>query len=304
MLLPSPLVQLSDSLFEEKELEVYLKRDDLIHPQISGNKWRKLKFNIEKFKQGGYEKVLTFGGAYSNHIAASAVVSNEQNIPFIGLIRGDELNAQSNQTLLNASENGMELIFISREEYNLRDEKYYHEELRRRYGNVLIIPEGGANYYGMIGCSEIVKEIPFSPDYMVVSAGTGTTAAGILSALNETQLFVVSALKGGEFLKDTVKQLLQEAGWLKNDIEDQLQQFKLLTDYHFGGYAKFNTELIAFINSFYHQQEIKLDQVYTGKMMYALYEQIRLGEFQKGSKIVAIHTGGIQGTESIPELFV
>ena len=304
MQIPSALDRINDELFDENGIEVYLKRDDQIHPEISGNKWRKLKFNIEKFRQGGYNKILTFGGAFSNHIAASAAVSKDLKIPFIGIIRGDELTADSNETLAKARENGMELVFTTREEYKLRDEKYFHEELRRRHGNVLIVPEGGSNYYGLLGCTEIVKELTFSPDYIIVPAGTGTTASGILSALNETKLIVVSALKGGEFLNDSIAGLLQEAGWIKDDVKDQISQLQLLTDYHFGGYAKYTEELIRFIKEFQRLHRIKLDQVYTGKMMFALYDQIRSGKIKSGSKVVAIHTGGLQGTNSIPELFM
>ncbi len=304
MKLPSPIQLLEDELFKKHDIAVYIKRDDLIHPQISGNKWRKLKFNIEKFRQGGYDKILTFGGAYSNHIAATAALTKETKVASIGIIRGDELNFSSNETLKRAHENGMELIFTPREEYALRDEKYYHEELRRRHGNVLIIPEGGKNFHGMLGCAEIVSELEQDMDFVFVPCGTGTTAAGILSALDKTQLVGISALKGGGFLKEDVQSLLFAAGWLKEDIEEQMEQFHLESEYHFEGYAKYTDELLDFIRTFYQKHAIKLDQIYTGKMMFALYDKVKRGEFNSGSQILAIHTGGIQGTQTIPDLFV
>ena len=304
MNLPSAIQQIHEDLFLDNNISVFLKRDDLIHPEISGNKWRKLKFNIQKFNQGGYDKILTFGGAYSNHIAASAAVSGKERVPFIGLIRGDELNINSNKTLQNASANGMELAFISREEYSLRDEKYYQEELRRRYGNILIVPEGGKNFHGMLGCSEIISEMNFTPDYIFCPAGTGTTAAGVLTALGHSKLIAVSALKGGSFLKEDIAQLLKEVGWIKEDIEEQIQLLTLEDSFHFGGYAKYDETLIEFINGFYKKHLIKLDQVYTGKMMFALYEYIKSGKIKENSTIMALHTGGIQGTKSIPNLFV
>lgn len=302
--LPSPIQELKSALFSKQKLDVYIKRDDLIHQSVSGNKWRKLKLNIEKYRQGKFEKLLTFGGAYSNHIAATAKVGEELGVPTIGIIRGDELNEASNETLKTASDCGMELIFTKREEYALRDEKYYHEELRRRHGHVCIVPEGGANFYGTVGCQEIIKEIPFDFDYIVTACGTATTAAGLLSAVGTAKVIGVSALKGGEFMLDLIRDRLDELGLSKEDIEDSLDRFELVSDAHFGGYAKHTPELIDFINEFYQEFQIKLDQVYTGKMMFALMTKIKAGDFPEGSKIIALHTGGMQGTKSIKELLL
>lgn len=304
MNLPSPVQEIHESLFLDKNIRVYLKRDDLIHPEISGNKWRKLKFNLEKFKQGGFDKILTFGGAYSNHIAATAAACHTQHIPVIGIIRGDELNTESNATLKNAAALDMQFVFTSREEYALRDEKYFHEELRRRHGNIMIIPEGGKNYHGLIGCAEIISEIEIEPDYLFTAAGTGTTAAGILMALENAQLIAVSALKGGGFLKEDIQKLLVESGLTEEDLAEQMNLLRLENNYHFGGYAKYNDELLDFIKAFYAKHKIKLDQIYTGKMMFALYDYIKSGKIKEGSNVLALHTGGIQGTDSLKELFM
>lgn len=302
--LPSPIQELKSALFSEQKLEVYVKRDDLIHPTVSGNKWRKLKLNIEKYRQGKFEKLLTFGGAYSNHIAATAKVGEELGVPTVGIIRGDELNESSNETLKQASKCGMELIFTKREEYALRDEKYYQEELRRRHGHSWIVPEGGANFYGTAGCQEIIKEIPFDFDYIATACGTATTAAGLLSASGSAKVIGVSALKGGEFMLELINDRLDEFGFSAEDVQDRLNNFELITEAHFGGYAKYTDELITFINDFYQEFQIRLDQVYTGKMMFALMMKIKAGDFPEGSKIVALHTGGMQGTKSIENLLL
>jgi 1-aminocyclopropane-1-carboxylate deaminase len=302
LLLPSPIEQLHDPLFIEKDIEVYIKRDDLIHPIISGNKWRKLKFNIEKLKQDKYEKLLTFGGAYSNHIAATASTGKLLGLKTIGIIRGDELSPESNETLKKAHADGMELIFTSREEYRLKEERYYQEELRRKYGNVLIVPEGGYNYHGALGCVEILNEIDFNPTVIYAAAGTATTATGLLLASDTCQVTAVSALKGGDFLNENVQGLLRQSGFGQEEIEEKMNQFNLVTDVHFGGYGKYTQDLIDFMNEFYQAHHISLDQIYTAKMAYAAMENIKSGTIERGSKVVLLHTGGVQGTSSIKHL--
>ena len=304
MKIPSPVQILKDELYASKGLEVFIKRDDLIDSRVSGNKWRKLKYNIEKYKTGGYQSLLTFGGAYSNHIAATAALCNDLNVPSIGVIRGDELNEESNETLCEAAKNGMKLVFTAREEYDLREEKYYHEELRRRHGNCLIVPEGGKNYYGLLGCIELLNELDNEPDYIVLAAGTGTTAAGILLGTNAAQICTVPVLKGGEFIEKEISKLLSYSGLTKEDCREQLKLLNLITDYHFGGYAKYTNELIDFINDFKLKHGIQLDQVYTGKMMFALDDLVKKDYFKPESSILAIHTGGLQGITSIEHLLL
>ena len=304
MKIPSPILELSAPLYSENEVKVFLKRDDLIHSDISGNKWRKLKFNVEKFKSGRFEHLLTFGGAFSNHIAATAAVGKELGVSTIGVIRGDELRIDSNSTLMEANRNGMKLVFTSREEYDLKEEKYYQEELRDRHGHIWIVPEGGANFYGTLGCQEICKEIEFDFQHLFVASGTGTTAAGLLASNHKAVIHSVSVLKKGSFLNDNIVDRMQEVGWAKEDIVDKMNSFELLEDYHFGGYAKYNQLLINFMNDFYVEHKIALDHVYTAKMMYAMHDQILQGKIENGSSIVALHTGGLQGNHSIEDLLV
>jgi 1-aminocyclopropane-1-carboxylate deaminase len=299
--LPSPLQKIEHPLFKEFGVELYIKRDDLIHPDISGNKWRKLKFNIEKYKQKKYDSILTFGGAYSNHIAATAATGKAYGVPTIGIIRGDELDENSNETLSLASDNGMKLVFVSRSKYSERYERVYHEELRLKFGNALIVNEGGANFHGVIGCGEILSEIDFIPDYIYTASGTGTTAAGLVLSSKSTKVVSVPVFKNGGFIKDDVEDLLSQFQFGDELLTEKMSLLELNLHAHFGGYGKFNQELIDFINDFYSITQIKLDQIYTGKMMYALMEDVKSNKFKKGAKIIALHTGGLQGLSSIKD---
>lgn len=299
--LPSPLQKINHPICEQFGVELFVKRDDLIHSEISGNKWRKLKFNVEKFKQNKYDSILTFGGAYSNHIAATASSGNALGIPTIGIIRGDELNENSNATLKRASENGMRLVFVSRSMYSERYERIYHEELRAEFGNSLIVNEGGANYHGVLGCGEILSEINFVPDYIYSASGTGTTVAGLLLSSKTTKVISVPVFKSGGFIRDDVKGLLNQFQLGDELLNDKMSLLDLSLEHHFGGYGKFNQTLIDFINDFYKETNLKLDQIYTGKMMFALLEDIKQGKFNIGEKIIALHTGGLQGLSSIKD---
>lgn len=297
--LPSPIQKVNHPLFEQKGIEVFVKRDDLIHSEISGNKWRKLKFNIEKLKANQYSGILTFGGAYSNHIAATAATGRILGIKTVGIIRGDELNSQSNQTLIKAYKNGMQLEFVSRSKYAERYERLYHEELRAKFGNMLVVNEGGANFHGVLGCAEILKEIDFTPDYIYSASGTGTTVAGLLLSSDSTKVVSVPVFKNGGFIKNEVIDLLNQFVLDDSTFQSKLELLSLRLDSHFGGYGKFNNELIDFINEFYSVTQLKLDQIYTGKMMYTLMDDVKKDKFKKGEKIVALHTGGLQGLSSV-----
>lgn len=299
--LPSTVQAVELDILSQKGIELSVKRDDQIHPVVSGNKWRKLKLNVEKCQKEQYDGILTFGGAYSNHIRATAAAGKIFGIKTIGIIRGDELSADVNETLRQAEADGMQLVFTKREEYDLRGEKYYAEELRRRHGNVLVVPEGGANYYGVLGAVDIVSELEEQYDYIFLACGTGTTAAGILLGSSDTTVVGVPVLKNGRFLSVEIERLLFECGLTPSDIKEVLIDLDLRTDYHFGGYAKHEPELIDFINDFYNQTRIPLDQVYTGKMMYGLLDMVKQGEIEPGSKVLAIHTGGLQGLSSIKD---
>ncbi|MFT5821671.1 MAG: 1-aminocyclopropane-1-carboxylate deaminase [Crocinitomix sp.] len=299
--LPSELELIDYELFNSFNIKCYIKRDDQIHTEISGNKWRKLNLNIEKYKQGQYDGILTFGGAYSNHIHATAALGRDLGIHTIGIIRGEELTTTSNATLQAASDAGMQLIFVNREEYSWRYERDYKELLRRKHGNVLVIEEGGANYLGLIGCTAIVAEIDIEPDYYILPSGTGTTAAGILMAVDTEKVISVPVFKKGDFIRDEISNLLTISGLGEVEIAEKMEQLNLATNYAFGGYGKFNQTLIDFINHIYNETGLKLDQIYTGKMFYALCELVKSGEIPAGSKVVAIHTGGLQGTSSIAD---
>lgn len=288
-------------MYEAAGIEVFVKRDDLIHPVISGNKWRKLQLNLEKCKVEHYEGILTFGGAYSNHISALARAGKEFNLKTIGIIRGDELNNDSNSTLQQATRDGMELVFVSREEYSWRYEKDYINQLRSRFGNYLVVEEGGANFYGIMGCVSIVKEISEQFDFIMLPVGTGTTATGILLGTSDAKIIGVPVFKNGNFIREDIKSHLNIAGLSDEMVEEKSNQLLLETKHHFGGYGKFTNELIDFMNAYYEVTKLPLDQVYTGKMMFTLHEMIKNGRINAGSKILVIHTGGLQGIKPIQD---
>ena len=295
MNLPSPIQKLESELLSEKQIELWIKRDDLIHPAISGNKWRKLKWNIEKAKDNKKSTVLTFGGAFSNHIAATAFACKQAGLKSIGVIRGEKVEPL-NATLVKAQKDGMQLHFVFRAAYVLKKDDDFILGLRNQFGNFHLVPEGGANYYGVMGCMEITKELDVQPDFFATSAGTGTTATGLLlSATQHQKVMVFSGLKGGEFLKDDIKHLINYTTYNSEDTDDILQHLNLITDYHFGGFAKITPELVEFTNAFYRQFQIPLDLIYTSKLFYGLFDMIRKNHFKPHSKIVALHTGGLQG---------
>lgn len=266
-------------------IELYIKREDLIHPYISGNKYRKLKYNLIEAKNQQKETLLTFGGAFSNHIAATAAAGKELHFKTIGIIRGEELEdkIQDNPTLAFAKANGMKLVFISREQYKQKDSKYYKDSLIEKFGACYMLPEGGTNNLAIKGCEEILTVDDEYFDIICVSVGTGGTMAGIVNSTKPHQRVIgFSALKG-DFLENELKKWTSKRNW---EITDA---------YCIGGYAKVNQELIHFINHFKRETEIKLDPIYTGKMMYGIFQMIRDQKIQKKSRILAVHTGGLQG---------
>lgn len=296
----SVLNKITDPFLDAHEVSLYVKRDDLIDSEVSGNKWRKLKFNVLQCIQYKNEGILTFGGAYSNHLVATAAACKKAGLKSVGVVRGDELNAGSNETLKRCNELGMHLHFVSREEYILRNERYYHEELLTEFPNLWVVPEGGANYWGMIGCQEILGEIDQPFDRMIVAQGTTTTSCGVLMGLtNNQQLSVVPVLKGYDSLGE-MKQLFNKSGIDAETNEQLLSRAEVLDSFHFGGYAKYNDALIQFIRVFHAKHQIKLDHVYTGKAIFALWNQIEAGKYE-GETIVFIHTGGLQGISGLED---
>ena len=272
------------------EVEITIKREDKIHPYISGNKYRKLKYNLIAAKEQGYTTLLTFGGAFSNHIAATAATGCEFGFKTIGIIRGDELDQKINEnpTLAYALKSGMHLKFISRTLYREKNETLFLEKLKQEFGSFYLLPEGGTNELAIKGCKEILTKDDEFFDYICVSVGTGGTIAGLInSALDHQKVLGFPALKG-DFLNDLIKK------YIKSN-----KDWKLINDYHFGGYGKINSDLITFINKFKKETEIPLDPVYTGKMMYGIIDMIKNDYFKSNSKILIIHTGGLQGIQGM-----
>ena len=293
---PSPLQRLQSPLLEQANIQLYVKRDDLIHPQFGGNKWRKLKYNLEYAREKQFDTLLTFGGAWSNHIYATAAAGKYFGFSTIGLIRGEE-HKPLNTTLSFAKDCGMRLHYINRAEYRQKAEAAYQNKIKQQFGNVYILPEGGSNSLALRGCAETVKEIsneiekPF--DFICCASGTGATLAGLISAINPGQIAIgFSALKGGEFLNHEVETFLQ-----REKTNSSTKNWRIETGFHFGGYAKINDALIQFMSEFQLQYGFALDAVYTGKMFYGLFELIKAKRFKPGTSIIAIHSGGLQGNK-------
>ncbi len=296
----SVLEPVLDDDLARRNIQLFVKRDDLIHAEVSGNKWRKLKYNIEMCNSSKKEGIITFGGAYSNHLLATACACRAIGLKSVGVVRGDELNAQSNHTLQRCNELGMELKFISREEYRMIPDKSFLADLAHEFPNLHLVPEGGANYYGMIGCQEILKEIEIDFDAVFVAQGTTTTSCGLLMGLKEKQeLYAVPVLKGFDSEKE-MHAIFEYAGVEPAWLENAFQKLNILDDAHFGGYGKFDDELLNFIRTFYLKHGIKLDPIYTGKAMFALMKELE-AEKWNGKSVVFIHTGGIQGVQSIED---
>ncbi len=268
-------------------------RLDKVHSSASGNKFYKLKYNALAALQCPTKTLLTFGGAWSNHIQATAAVCSEMGLKSIGIIRGEEPDNLS-ETLARAKEKGMELRFISRGEYREKHEDFFKAWLRDEYGQFHLVPEGGSNYLGMQGCVEICQAFSEKNSAVFLAAGTGATAAGILMG-SELPIHVVSALKGGDFLKKDIATQIYWSTVSDEMTEELLQKLVLHTDFHYGGYAKFNGELIELLRAFYAQTGIKLEPIYTGKVLGCLIDGLDKGLVENDGSVLMIHTGGLQG---------
>ena len=269
--------------------QVSIKPEYLIHPRVSGNKFRKLKYNLEKAQLQNHKGLLTFGGGFSNHIAATASAGQELNIPTVGVIRGEELVTQieSNPTLRYAKSCGMHLEFVSRSTYKKKTDPAYLQQLLETFKDYYILPEGGTNALAIKGCEEILTSKDQSFDIICCAVGTGGTIAGVINGSLLTQKIIGFPALKGEFLKEDICKFAKQSNW------------ELWGDYHFGGYAKVNSKLIKFMNEFKLTYNIPLDPVYTAKMMYGIFEGIRSGEIPQTAKVLAIHTGGLQGIEGM-----
>ncbi len=288
--LKTPIQEINDPLFEELGIRLLIKREDLNHPEISGNKWWKLKYNIEEALHVNSHTLLTFGGAYSNHIFATAAAAHEAGFKSIGIIRGEE-TLPLNATLSFAKRKGMRLHYVSREDYRHKSEEIFIENLKSHFGEFYMIPEGGTNELAVKGCEEFSKKVlcEIDCDCVCLPVGTGGTIAGIIKGLKgKKEVIGFSALKGGTFLEEEVKNFLKShASHLKN--------WKINLDYHFGGYSKRTQELENFISRQWKDHELPLDEVYTSKMIFGIYDLIVKGDFSRGTTILALHTGGLQG---------
>jgi 1-aminocyclopropane-1-carboxylate deaminase len=277
---------------ENTNYSLYIKREDLLHSYISGNKFRKLKYNLAKAKTEGKTTLLTFGGAFSNHILAVAAAGKEYGFKTIGIIRGEELHDKiaDNPTLQKAHDFGMVFDFVSRAIYSQKSNSDFIRNLEEKFGNFYLLPEGGTNDLAIKGCEEILTETDNHFDYICCAIGTGGTISGLINCSKSSQQVLGFPALKGDFIREDICKFVQNQNW------------ELVTDYHFGGYAKVNSELVHFINQFYQKHQIPLDPIYTGKMVYGVLDLITKEWFPKGSKILMIHTGGLQGIEGMNRL--
>lgn len=281
----TPVQEIKHPVVEAAGVRLLIKREDLNHPIVSGNKWWKLKYNLEAAKAGGSHTLLTFGGAYSNHIYATAGAANASGFKSIGIIRGERV-LPLNPVLAFAESQGMQLHFVSREAYRKKTEKEFIRELQDRLGDFYLIPEGGSNDLAVNGVTEFARvlkaEIEF--DHLICAVGTGGTLAGLINGMEgERNIIGVPVLKGGEFLAEMVKDFLPAP----------YTNWRLDTAYHFGGYGKMPLPLMTFIETFCRDAGIPLDPVYTGKLLYAVFDMLSKGSLKRGDTVVVLHSGGI-----------
>lgn len=282
---PTTIQEIHDPLFDQAGVRVLVKREDLNHPYVSGNKWWKLKYNLQEAKKLGHKTLLTFGGAYSNHIFSTAAAAHELGFESIGIIRGEEVLPR-NPTLSFAKSRGMKLKYISREAYRQKTRPELIDKLHNEFGDFYLIPEGGTNALAVKGVEEFAQTLRDGFDYLCCAVGTGGTLAGLVNGTPPDKTILgFSVLKGGGFLRDDVENLIGEdfANWSINE------------DFHFGGYGKTTVELNQFIIDTYTYQNLPLDKVYTAKAFYGLRSLIASGNFKKGSTVLFLHTGGLQG---------
>ncbi|WP_353084439.1 pyridoxal-phosphate dependent enzyme [Flavobacterium sp.] len=270
---------------DNASVKVFIRREDLIHPFVSGNKFRKLKYNLLQAKKENQHTLLTFGGAYSNHIAATAFAGKENGFQTVGVIRGEELESKINEnpTLQFAQDCGMKFEFVSRDAYRLKDTANFVEKLREKHESFYLIPEGGTNEFAVNGCEEILTKADEDYDFICCAVGTGGTISGLINSSFQGQKVLGFPALIGDFLQKDIR------NFAKKD------NFSLINKYHFGGYGKVTSELIEFINSFYKKNKIPLDPIYTGKMVFGVIDLIQKNYFPKNAKILLIHTGGLQG---------
>ena len=274
-------------------IELWIKREDLLHPEVSGNKFRKLKYNLRAARESNYSRLLTFGGAYSNHITATAAAGKLFGFKTIGIIRGEELAAKPvnelNPSLQFAKECGMHLYYVSREEYRKKENPDFIEKLKSEFGEFYLLPEGGTNSLAIKGCSEILNNKDSEFDFICSAVGTGGTLAGLINSSKPHQKILGLSALNTEYLSGKISNRVSKNNW------------EIILNYHFGGYAKVNARLVEFINNFKEKYQIILDPVYTGKLLFGIFDLVEKNYFPENSKILAIHTGGLQGIKGMNE---
>ncbi len=283
---PSILTKLGDPLLDEYQIELWIKRDDLLHPIISGNKWRKLKYSLDHALSLGSDTLISMGGTYSNHLHALAYAGKILGLKTKAFIRGEQPTTLTT-TLIDIQNWGMELSFVSRSDYKLLRQYKNCHDLPALKRSQYWVPEGGAQILALKGVAELVNEIDITYNILCVPCGTGATLAGIINAApDKASILGFAALKNAAFLESDVASLLPK---ISSD------NWKVNLDYHFGGFAKKSTELLDFIKNFEDKTGIPLESVYTGKMLFGIYDLITKHTFKPGQRIIAIHTGGLQG---------
>lgn len=286
----SPIQQIRAPELDAAGVSLHIKRDDLLHPTIQGNKWRKLKYNLKAMKQAQKSALLTFAGPFSNHLYATAMACKQFGIQGSAIIRGPQLD-QNNPTIRFANACDITLHAVSRQEYRLRNDPDYLAQLQHRFPDTFIVPEGGSNQYALQGCQELAQSLPES-NFVCCAVGSGGTLAGMLDGLSsDCQLLGISVLKGAQYLNNEVQRLNPHAA--------QHTNWQILHDYHDGGYGKFSASLWQFCLRMRKQHALPLEPIYTGKLMYALWQLIAHGYFPRGSHVIAIHSGGLQGLDGL-----
>ncbi len=293
--IPSPLHRVSHPAFEDVGIEFWLKRDDQIHPAISGNKWRKLVHNFREAQKNHATGIVTFGGAFSNHLAATAFAAAREKLPLVAFVRGLD-GETTNPTLDFLKACGATIIPLSRAEYGQKNEPDFLAEVQTKFPGHAIIPEGGANLLGVGGCMEILDEVQAHFDVVATPVGTATTLGGLLLSGFPAAFIGFPAVKGGAYLTADVNNFINHAKEERLVPSTfRLPEFTLQTDYHFGGFGKVTPPLLAFMNAFYQETGVPLDPIYTGKMVFGLAEMASQGQFKRGTRMLALHTGGLQG---------
>ena len=291
---PSPEQVITPSWSGLEHLNLTVKRDDLLHAIISGNKWRKLQYSLLAALQQNIAHIVSFGGGFSNHLHALGYCCHALNIKFTAIVRGD-YSANPSPMLKDLLKWHTDIQYVTKVSYRQRDEPDYLRQLQDRFGKVMIIPEGGSNELALQGIAELVDELLQTYDYIIAPVASGGTLAGLIKAKHNTpcKILGIGVLKGEDYLAELVQNLLP------SDLQTlPSAHWSINHDYHFDGYAKSSQELHDFCDDFYQQTQIAIEPIYSGKLFFALRDLIGQGYFPQGSKVLALHTGGLQGART------